>query len=349
MAHRSTKVTNMAASVRTRLKSLADRTGQPFSDLLLLYTLQGFLRRLEQSTYKDHLVLKGGLLLFGMQADLGRSTRDLDLLGTRTPVDLDSVAALVRDICLQALPEDDGLRFDAEHVKTEIITEENQYPGVRASFYGYLAAARSRVVVDVAAGDPIVPGPRAFPYPILLGQQPLILQAYSVESIVAEKLDALANRGLLTSRLKDCYDLWMLASQHPFDGALLQQAIQATFAARGRVLTPELPVILTPAFAEDPQKQQQWAAFLAAKSASSAPASLAEALAPVTQLLTPLWQASSAGEPFAGCWNCAAASWQDAPVAEAPPDTASQPGDFILPVSQTTEESEQSIPTSGEE
>jgi predicted nucleotidyltransferase component of viral defense system len=349
MAHRSTKVTNMAASVRTRLKSLADQTGQPFSDLLLLYTLQGFLRRLEQSAYKDHLVLKGGLLLFGMQAELGRATRDLDLLGTHTPVDLDSVAALVREICLQPLPEDDGLRFDAENIKTEIITEENEYPGVRARFYGYLAAARSRVVVDVAAGDPIVPGPRAFPYPILLGQQPLILQAYSVESIVAEKLDALANRGLLTSRLKDCYDLWMLAGQHAFDGALLQQAIQATFAARGRVFTPELPAILTPAFAEDAQKQQQWAAFLAAKSASDAPASLADALAPVTQLLTPLWQASSAGELFAGCWDCAAACWQDAPASQALLGAASQPSDFMLPIPQTTEESERSTPTSGEE
>ncbi|HEU5367476.1 MAG TPA: nucleotidyl transferase AbiEii/AbiGii toxin family protein [Ktedonobacterales bacterium] len=327
MAHRSTKVTNVAASVDTRLKSLSKRTGQPFSDLLLLYTLQGFLRRLEQSAYKDHLVLKGGLLLFGMQAELGRATRDLDLLGRHTPIDLDSVAALVREICLQAPPEDDGLRFDAENVKTEIITEENEYPGVRARFYGYLAHARSRVVVDVAAGDPIIPGPRAFPYPILLGQQPLILQAYSIESIVAEKLDALANRGLLTSRLKDCYDLWMLAGQHPFDGSLLQQAIQATFAARGRVFTPELPIILTPAFAEDTQKQQQWAAFLNAKSATSAPASLAEALAPVTQLLKPLWQASSTGETFSGCWDCAAAEWRAAPDEPPTDDEASLPDD----------------------
>jgi predicted nucleotidyltransferase component of viral defense system len=307
MAHRSTKVTNMAASVQARLKSLADRNGQSYSDLLLLYTLQSFLRRLEQSAYKDHLVLKGGLLLFGMQAELGRATRDLDLLGRHTPVDLDSVAALVREICTQPLPEDDGLRFDAESIETEIITEENEYPGVRARFYGYLAHARS------------------FPYPLLLGQQPLILQAYSVESIVAEKLDALAIRGLLTSRLKDCYDLWMLAGQHAFDGALLQQAIQATFAARGRVFTPELPAILTPTFAEDAQKQQQWAAFLSAKSASSAPASLAEALAPITQLLTPLWQASSAGQTFSGCWDCATAEWRAVPAESPTNSSADQP------------------------
>jgi len=330
MAHRSTKVTNVAASVHARLKTLAARTGQQYIDLLLLYTLQGFLRRLEQSSYKDHLVLKGGLLLFGMQADLGRTTRDLDLLGKHTSIDPDSVAALVKEICLQALPEDDGLRFDAENIKTEIITEENEYPGVRARFYGYLAHARSRVVVDVAAGDPIVPGPREFPYPTLLGQ-PLTLQAYSVESIVAEKLDALAYRGLLTSRLKDCYDLWLLAGQHPFDGALLQQAIQATFAARGRAFTPELPTILTPVFAEDAQKQQQWAAFVAAKSASSAPGSLAEALAPVTALLAPLWQATATEQTFSGSWDSATSAWQDISSPDAPPDAESEPDDQATP------------------
>jgi predicted nucleotidyltransferase component of viral defense system len=329
MAHRSTKVTNVAASIQTRLKSLAEQSGQPFNDLILLYTLQGFLRRLAQSAYKEHLVLKGGLLLFGMQAALGRATRDLDLLGRHTPVDPDSVTRLVREICEESLPEEDGLRFDVERIQTEVITEENDYPGVRARFYGYLATARSRVIVDVAAGDAVVPGPREFAYPTLLGE-PFSLQAYSVESVVAEKLDALAYRGLLTSRLKDCYDLWMLAGQHPFDGTLLQQALQATFAARGRVFTPELPVILTPAFAEDAQKRQQWAAFLDAKSVDNAPSDLAEALAPVTALLAPLWQASADGQGFAGTWDCAAAAWQEAAAPEASSDTPSMPPNDAL-------------------
>ena len=323
MAHRSTKVSNVAASVQARLRTLAGGDGRRFAQLLLLYTLEGVLRRLAQSKYRDHFVLKGGLLLFGMKAHLARATRDLDLLGRNTPIDPDNVAALVREICLQVPSEDDGLHFDLESVETEIITEENEYPGVRARFYGYLAHARSRVVVDVAAGDPVVPGPREFSYPTLLSEQPLTLQAYSIESVVAEKLDALAQRGLLTSRLKDCYDLWLLAQQHAFDGALLQQAIQATFTARGRTFTPELPTILTPAFAEDLYKQEQWAAFLAAKSVGSAPSSLADALAPVTQMLAPLWQASAASEPFSGSWECATAVWQETPL-EAPTDVPTE-------------------------
>ncbi len=105
-----------------------------------------------------------------------------------------------------------------------------------------------------------------------------------------------------------------MAQHRAFDGALLQQAIQATFAARGRAFTPELPTILTPAFAEDAQKQRQWTAFLAAKSAESAPVSLAEALAPAIRLLAPLWQAINAGQPFSGLWDTAAGEWRAAPA-----------------------------------
>jgi predicted nucleotidyltransferase component of viral defense system len=313
MAHRSTKVTNIGVSVQARLKNLASQSGQPFAELLLLYTLEGFLRRLVSSPYHGQLVLKGGFLLFGMRASLGRTTRDLDLMAREQPVNLTAVAALVRDLCMQVLPEEDGLQFDPESVETEIILEENDHQGVRAKLYGYLDRSRSRVIIDIATSDPIIPGPREFSFPTLLNKDRLFLQAYSIESIIAEKLHALVQRGLRTSRLKDCYDLWSLSAEYSFDGIILQQAIQATFAVRGIVFTPELPIILTPAFAENEQKQQQWAAFRAEKNAAAAPASLSDALAPAIAFLKPIWEASAAGQPFSGTWDYAAGIWRDAP------------------------------------
>ena len=163
MAHRSTKITNLAASVQARLKNLANQSGQPFAELLLLYTLEGFLRRLAHSTYRDHFALKGGLLLQAMQANFGRSTRDLDLLGMRFPVEPESIATLVRDLCTLVLPEDDGLHFEAESVTAEMILEEHDYQGVRVKLYGYLDRSRSRIIIDVGSGDPIVPGPLILP------------------------------------------------------------------------------------------------------------------------------------------------------------------------------------------
>ena len=101
MAHRSTGVKNVAASVQARLKTLAGGSGDRFAELLLLYNLEGVLRRLAQSEYRDRFVLKGGLLMFGMRTNLSRSTRDLDLLGRGLPVNPESVAALVRELCEQ--------------------------------------------------------------------------------------------------------------------------------------------------------------------------------------------------------------------------------------------------------
>ncbi len=313
MAHRAGNVTNIAASVQARLKNLASQSGQPFADLLLLYTLEGFLRRLVSSPYHERLVLKGGFLLFGMRASLGRTTRDLDLMAIQQPVNLVAVAELVRDLCAQALPEEDGLRFDPESVETEIILEENDHQGVRAKLYGYLDRSRSRVIIDIATSDPIIPGPREFSFPTLLNKDRLLLQAYSLESIIAEKLHALVQRGLHTTRLKDCYDLWSLSAENRFDGAILQQAIQATFATREIAFTPELPLILTSTFGENEQKQQQWTAFRAEKNAAAAPASLAEALAPAIAFLKPIWEASAAGQPFAGKWDYSAGAWHESP------------------------------------
>lgn len=344
MAHRSTKVTNVAASVRSRLTSLSAQQGQQLHDLILLYTLEGFLRRVARSPHAERLVLKGGLLLFSMSATLGRTTRDLDLMGVHLRIDPTTVAELIRELCTQPLAEDDGLRFDPDNIETEIILEEGDYQGVRAKLYAYLGRARSRVIIDIAAGDPIVPGPRELSFPTLLSQESLTIKAYSIESLIAEKFHALALRGLRTSRLKDCYDLWALSREHPFDGELLQQAIQATFAARDLAFTPDLPIILTLAFAEDEQKQQQWAAFRTGKNAAAAPASLAEALAPVIVFLKPVWEASAAGQTFSGTWDCADSLWRDdvesQPAADMPPSpepTESQPTADTLPSSEPEE------------
>ena len=323
MAHRAGKATNVAASVHTRLSKLVPEYGLPFAELLLLYTLEGMLRRLAHSPYREQMILKGGLLLFGLHTNLSRPTRDLDLMGQHLPISPDAVASLVRAICTQPLPEDDGLSFDPDSVQAEIILEENEYQGVRAKLYGYLDRARSRIVIDIAAGDPIIPDARELSFSTLLGQEPFLLKAYSTESLIAEKFHALVQRGVRTSRLKDCYDLWALSREHTFDGPLLQQAIQATFAARDLAFTQELPIILTPAFAADEQKQAQWSTFRTGKSVITAPASLAEALAPVITFLKPIWEASAAGHTFSGSWDHADGIWREA--SERQPSADAQP------------------------
>ncbi len=78
---------------------------------------------------------------------------------------------------------------------------------------------------------------------------------------MAEKLEALTVLGMLNSRIKDYYDLALLARLYSFNGALLIEAIRSTFGRRGTAVEAN-PVGLTDAFSSDPARAVQWRAFV---------------------------------------------------------------------------------------
>jgi hypothetical protein len=98
-------------------------------------------------------------------------------------------------------------------------------------------------------------------YPAMLEFPPPVLMAYPKETVVAEKLEALTVLGLLNSRLKDYYDIALLARLYPFDGDLLAEAIRSTFRHRGTAIDAT-PIGLTEAFISDPARAVQWRAFV---------------------------------------------------------------------------------------
>lgn len=97
---------------------------------------------------------------------------------------------------------------------------------------------------------------------MLLDQPAPNLKAYSYETVIAEKFQAMVALGLANTRLKDFYDIWILAQTYEFNDDRLAQAIAATFARRKTAIPTERPDGLTSSFARDPAKQQQWAAFV---------------------------------------------------------------------------------------
>jgi hypothetical protein len=87
------------------------------------------------------------------------------------------------------------------------------------------------------------------------------LQTYPRETVVAEKFEAMVNLGLANSRMKDFYDLLSLSREFRFEGRLLSEAMQNTFARRGTQLPAGKPVAFTPEFFEDAEKKKQWTGF----------------------------------------------------------------------------------------
>ena len=185
------------------------------------------------------------------QAPLRRPTRDIDLLG-RLSNSVSHVVSVIETICQEPVP-DDGLIFDTDKISGKQITEGANYQGVQVTLPAYLGKARIPIRIDVGFGDQLVPGPIAMSFPTLLNFPSPELLAYSRESAIAEKFQAMVFLEEINSRMKDFYDIWLLATHFEFDGLTLSEAIDGTFRRRGTALDLN-PVAFDNSFTENPQK-----------------------------------------------------------------------------------------------
>jgi len=250
---------NIGASVRARLLNLAKERNQPFELLLIRYTLERLLYRLSKSKHRERFVLKGAMLMRYWLDDPHRPTRDLDLLGFGDS-DSELTLKIFREIC--AIKADDAVVFDIDGLVVDRVRDESGYGGLRLKTYATVDGARVRLVIDIGYGDATEPGLNDIELPVLLDQPAPNLRAYSYETVIAEKFQAMVALGLANSRLKDFYDIWILAQTCDFKDGRLAQAIAATFARRKTEIPTERPDGLTLAFASDPTKQQQWNGFV---------------------------------------------------------------------------------------
>jgi predicted nucleotidyltransferase component of viral defense system len=258
---------DLAASVRQRLLNRARERGEDFQLVLTWYGIERLLYRLSQSPHSDDFVLKGAMLFSLWSGESHRPTRDLDLLGFGD-AGVERVEAVLRVVC--KVQCEDGMEFDADSVRGEEIRSPDEYEGVRIKLVTRLAAARVPLQVDVGFGDAVVPPPEPIEYPSLLDLPSPRLRAYPREVFVAEKLQALVELGIANTRMKDFYDLWMLARRFDFEGERLGQAIAATFERRRTPIPRETPLALTSEFHGDAAKRTQWRAFLRKGSVSEA-------------------------------------------------------------------------------
>lgn len=297
---------NLPASIHSRLLNKARAEGRPFNELLQYFAMERFLYRLSKSKHADKFILKGALMVISWAASPSRPTSDIDLLGM-TRNEPTNIASIVRDICtVEVVP--DGIVFDVQSVQMDAIADVAGYSGVRVRLQARLGTARVHLQLDIGFGDPIVPGPKAFDYPVLLDLPAPRLKGYSRESIVAEKLESIVRFGMLNSRLKDFYDIWLMADRFDFDGEELCAAIRATFSNRNRDVDTGA-VSLIEDYAGDKTRAPQWAAFCKKNRITPAPPDLGETARSIVRFVDPLINTISSDEHFSGQWP-AGGPWQ---------------------------------------
>lgn len=213
------------------LRNLARRNGRLTEELLQIYALEGFLGRLVASESASQFVLKGGVLLAAYQ--LRRPTRDVDLQGFDISNAAEDVRVMVADIA--ALARDDGIVFDLNSVRAEVIREEDVYSGVRVKLGCRLGRAVLPFHVDVNVGDPVSPGPRLIELPCLLGGS-IKLMGFPLTMVFAEKLVTALQRHTANTRWRDFADVYLLCGRHAVNGDELSRAVIDVAAFRNTPL-----------------------------------------------------------------------------------------------------------------
>ena len=292
--------TNPPASVRARLKNKADEIGLDFNQVLQYYAMERFLFRLSKTKWADCLIVKGAAMLRVWDGAVARPTRDIDFLG-RIENSPEAVEALVHD----SLDSEstDGLEFSSS-VVVKPIAIEDRYPGARVVMEARLAGARIRLQLDIGVADIAVPEPGWVDYPTLLNMDAPHILAYQPATAVAEKFETMVSKGLLNSRVKDYYDIWMLSRSVAFDGAELRDAIAATFGRRGTSVPALWPPVLADDYAKRPETMTQWAAFVKRLRVSGieAPGSLVDVVDAITLFVMPPSAAAAEGNTFGLQW-----------------------------------------------
>lgn len=297
---------NLAASIRARLLALAKQRGDDYNLLLNRFGLERLLYRLSTSAHADRFLLKGAMLFSLWYDDPHRPTRDADLLGFGQD-DEAHLIAIFQEIA--AIDAGDGIQFAPDSVQAEAIREDSTYGGTRITLTGTLGSARCPIQIDIGFGDAVTPGPETVTFPALLDDiPPPTLRVYPVYTVIAEKYQAMVMLGLANSRMKDFYDLYVIAHRTALEATTLAGAIAATFARRGTAIPTQLPLPLTPEFATAPAKQQQWKAFLTRNRLKET--TLEDAISLLRQLLWLPTELAASGTLAPARWQPGRCAWE---------------------------------------
>ena len=253
-----------AESVKTKLKNQAPKRGHMLQEELTAYGLERTIYRISISEYVDKFTLKGGIFLYALfDGNFTRATTDIDLLAQKTSNEVENIKKIFNEIFL--IEVDDALRYDLDSLEVHSITEFKAYHGVKVSIVVYLDRTKIPISIDIGFGDIVYPERVLMDFPVLLEMEVPKIYAYSLNSVIAEKFEAIVSLGYANSRYKDFYDIYILCSNYDFNGNELKKAIEETFHHRQTGFDDI--VAFENGFAEDAIRKSRWNSFIKKKKA----------------------------------------------------------------------------------
>ena len=234
---------------------ISKQTGLTFNSVMTYYFLEIILKKLSQSYYADHYIFKGGFLLSNVIGVESRSTVDIDFLFHKQTLSEENVQQQLEEILTESK---DDIQFSIQSISS--IKESDNYGGYRATILCQLENIKQIIHLDIATGDIVTPHPVTYAYKAIFNDESFSIIAYTIETILAEKLQTIYSRNFLNSRSKYFYDIYILSKlkKNDIDFRQLNVACQRTFSYRETELDYNEIVQLMESFKTDPIQQQQW-------------------------------------------------------------------------------------------
>ena len=248
-----------AAKLKAAIKKIACESGVTAQGVLQKYVLERFLCRLAKSDYRTNFILKGGFLTSSLVGVAKRTTMDIDATATGFSVDPSTLKEALLSICSENLQ--DGFTFLLDRI--EDIREKDSYPGLRAYMMASFAPMTVPFYVDVTVGDAITPKPVLQLFWSMFDDGDYELLSYNLETLLAEKLDAVLSRGVLNTRSRDFYDIDLLWNRYKknIDKNVLESALRNTMASRNNLKLLDRFEEIVEEIKSDESMKQRWGSY----------------------------------------------------------------------------------------
>ncbi|MDO5555024.1 MAG: nucleotidyl transferase AbiEii/AbiGii toxin family protein [Planctomycetia bacterium] len=294
------------ASLLAKLKYKATKSKMNFQQSLLLLFEEEFLRRLSLSEYANHFILKGGLLIFLLTDFHSRPTADMDFLLRNLSGNSNEIKNMIENILAIPTEQSDVVKLGFSGLKD--IVQDRQYGGVSVHLTGIIKNVRVSFNADIGIGDIVIPSPQKIVMPTQIQTlSTLEIAAYSIESVIAEKFDAILQRLELTSRMKDFYDIVCLAKTFNFYGSTLRQAIAQTISNRGTQYN-EKSFQRIMELADNPEMNLRWLSFM--KNFKMKESNFRQTMHDLQIFIEPVWATIVDDQPFTLKWAYSNYCWE---------------------------------------
>ena len=220
-----------AEQIKGAVKNIAKKMNLKPQEILQIFMFERLVERLSVSQYKENFILKGGLLIASMIGIAERTTMDMDTTIQGLPMTEQEMEKILKEIL--SIDVGDGICF--EFMGMQPIREDDEYNNFCASISARYGKMNIPMKIDITTGDKITPRQIDYGYKFLFEEKSVLVKAYTLETILAEKYETVIRRNIGNTRTRDFYDLFVLMKikKNEIRWDILKEAVLATSEKRG--------------------------------------------------------------------------------------------------------------------